>query len=68
MAQATELGMVLIKLLVLGAELGSCHSIGDRNFKLAPTFMENLCTTCVDFRRGLLNWKFLGNLWRSNSV
>jgi len=48
MARATELGMVVTKLWFLGAELGSCHSTGASNFKLAPTFMENLCTFRVD--------------------
>jgi len=48
MALATELGMVVTKLWVLGVELGSCHSPGASNFKLAPTFMENLCTSRVD--------------------
>jgi len=31
-------------LWVLSAESGSCHSPGTWNFKLAPTFTENLCT------------------------
>ena len=48
MANAAELGMVVTKLWVLSAELGSCHSLGASNFKLAPTFMENLCTSGVD--------------------
>ena len=48
MANAAELGMVVTKLWVLSAEVGSCHSLGASNFKLAPTFMENLCTSGVD--------------------
>jgi len=31
-------------LWVLSAEPGSCHPLGAWNFKLAPAFMENLCT------------------------
>ena len=48
MANATELGMLVTKLWVLSAELGSCHSPGASNFKLATTFMGNLCTSGVD--------------------
>jgi len=48
MARATELRMVVTKLWVLGAERGSCHSPGASNYKLAPTFIENLCTSRVD--------------------
>jgi hypothetical protein len=35
-------------LWVLGAEPGSCYSLDASNFKLAPTSMENLCTSGVD--------------------
>jgi len=42
---------------VLGAEPGSCHSPGAWNFKLAPTFMVNLCTSGVDCWKRAVNWK-----------
>ena len=32
----------------MSAEPGSCYSPGAWNFKLAATFMENLCTSGVD--------------------
>ena len=48
MVRATEIGMVVTKLWVLGAEIVSFHSPGDSNFKLASTFMENLHTSRVD--------------------
>jgi len=41
---------------------------GAKNFKLAPTFMVNLCTSGVYCWKRAVNWKFWGNEPRSPAL